>query len=168
MGVDDPASSNGEVYDNYVDIRERPNPEYGTDLQATAFRMRPWNDMTNIDIHDNTFIARTDATGACRIRRRDFIPGGQYRPRPEQSHYRQLFKAIVNTTDTNYYAIGLVVRGLLGPTDSPHFVGNTVESNDTSLAFSATTDGIDVIEWGLCFHHDAQVERRRARVRTSQ
>ena len=145
-GIPDPSSSDGEVYDNYVDVQERPNLEYGVSgLEATAFRWRPWNDCTNIHIYDNTFIARTDATlvHAAYGGRISFLvdnTGGDLNNFVTDN----VFEAIVGTTDTSFYAIGLSLESI-GVNDSPHFVGNTVESNDTSLAFSGNDSaGVNV------------------------
>ena len=54
---------NGQVYNNYADIRRAPDPEYGLAMEPTALRFRDGGvtSFTNLSIYDNTFIARTGA-----------------------------------------------------------------------------------------------------------
>ena len=63
------SSDNGSFHDNYVDVREHTEREYGTSGgggAGLAFYMRTYDDRgwTNIDVYNNTFICRTDGVAA--------------------------------------------------------------------------------------------------------
>ncbi len=63
------SSDNGTFHDNYVDVREHTEREYGTSGgggAGLAFYMRTYDDRgwTNIDVYNNTFICRTGGVAA--------------------------------------------------------------------------------------------------------
>lgn len=66
-GYSSTPTTDGEIFGNYVQVRESPNREY-PDLSAIALRMRNNVDAMgahrNLHVHDNTFIASTDWVGA--------------------------------------------------------------------------------------------------------
>lgn len=143
-GVDgeaDSTSSDGEIFGNYVDIRERPNPEYGQGgLEATALRLRSYYEggHRNIHIHDNTFIARTGvgevhaAIGA----RISYHRTNNNWVALNNLIENNLFKAIVETTDTYYWARAMTIARVMDTDGGCLLKNNTFESNDISLGFS--------------------------------
>jgi hypothetical protein len=135
---------NGEIFNNYVDIREKGNREYGvTGIVATAFRMRTYGDAAHHDIHlhDNTFIARTSASGETlgAIGGRITYYSNNQAINLNNLFENNIFKAIVETTDTNYYARAFSFDGVAANT-APLMRSNFIESNDISLAL-AGSDG---------------------------
>lgn len=135
-----------EIHDNYVDVRERANMEFGyTGIEATALRMRSYTTRVdkNINVYNNTFIAWTDtgyARGAIAIRmthaNEDAVDGWNCQ------FYGNTLKAIVNTTSTVYYfARALTFEGVAAGVKHSFF-NNTLESNDISLGFGGN-DGFD-------------------------
>ena len=60
-GWSDAATTDGDVFGNYVEIQEAGNREFGTELEATALRVRrrSGGPHQSINVHDNTFIANT-------------------------------------------------------------------------------------------------------------
>ncbi|MCE5269195.1 MAG: fibronectin type III domain-containing protein, partial [Planctomycetaceae bacterium] len=139
---------NGEIFDNYVDIRERPNPEYGAiGLEATALRLRTWMDAGWHDLHiyNNTFIARTgdgevhEAIGL-RIYMPSNTPGADMNVLIENN----TFKGIVDSTNS-FYSARAVSLEEVGAICSPLFKNNTFESNDTSLGLGGN-DGKDAFD----------------------
>src|SRR5262249_27914561 len=57
-------TENGIIHDNYVEIFERPNLEYGDKLEATALRVRNYDStFRNLLIIHNTFMAWTGPGG---------------------------------------------------------------------------------------------------------
>ena len=140
-------SKNGEIYNNYVDIRERGNREYGAGgLEATALRIRTFDDAghQNIHIHDNTFIARTGATdevhAAIGIRTGILYNAGQIDL--GNVFENNIFKAIVESADTYYSAMAVSFTTIAG-NSGPLFKNNVFESNHISLNF-CDNDGWDV------------------------
>ncbi len=146
-GVSDGTSSDGEIFGNYVDIREKANREFGTGgIEATAFRMRTYmaDGWTGIHIHDNTFIARTaagaaEAHAAIGLRVTTMVDNSVV----DTSNLieNNLIKAIVETTNSGNWAHALDIAGI-SQKASPLFKHNVLESNDVSLAFGSN-DGWD-------------------------
>ncbi|MEN6451435.1 MAG: right-handed parallel beta-helix repeat-containing protein, partial [Thermoguttaceae bacterium] len=138
-------TDHGEIYDNYVDIRERPNSEYGVlGLEATALRMRTWQDAGWHDLHiyNNTFIARTGVGEVhAALGLRIYIPTNSAGTDLNNVIENNTFKAIVETTDTTYYARAVSLEEVAA-NSAPLFRNNVFESNDVSLAFGGN-DGKD-------------------------
>ena len=143
----------GEIYNNYVDIRERPNAEYGlgASYPATALRLRDYDDagQQNIYIHDNTFIARTGpgyAVMAIGINPTYVLNSANINL--NNLIENNLFKAIVETTDSHYAARAVSLEGI-APYGSLTFKNNIFESNQISLAIGgvngSNADGVDFI-----------------------
>ncbi|MEN6457924.1 MAG: fibronectin type III domain-containing protein [Thermoguttaceae bacterium] len=141
-------TDDGEIYDNYIDIRERPNSEYGvTGLEATALRLRTWEDAgwTNLHIYNNTFIARTGVGEVHEaIGLRVYIPTNSTGADLNNVIESNTFKAIVETTDASYSAYAVTIEGV-GANCCPLFVDNLFESNDTSLGLGGN-DGKDAFD----------------------
>ena len=136
----DSAGTNGQVFGNYVDVREKPNAEYGsTGIEATALRFRDYADagMRNISVHDNTFIARTGvgyahaALGA----RVSYRVATNSVGNLNDVFTNNVFEGIVETSDSSYFARGLTLEAVDNATTGYKFVTNTIVSNDTSLGF---------------------------------
>ena len=96
--------------------------------------------ITNVQIYDNTFIARTgpgedwEAIGGRIYDSNGGSPSGIVID-------DNLFEAIVNTSDTSYAARAFSMEGVAADR-SPLIENNTFESNDISLGFSGD-DGND-------------------------
>ena len=106
----------GEIFDNYVDIRERPNSEYGANgLEATAPRLRTWMDAgwNNLHIYDNTFISRKGANDVHEaIGLRMYIPSNTPGTDLNCLIESNTFEAIVETTDPNFSARAVSLEGV--------------------------------------------------------
>jgi len=125
----------GVVHDNYVNVFERPNLEYGDQMEATAFRLRNW-DSTQRDlvIDGNFFMAWTGPGGVhqalgARI--------SQWNDKSQSTGADDLvagnvFKAIVNTTDPYYTAQALTLSNI-GAGTGLTIDGNLLTSNDGGL-----------------------------------
>jgi hypothetical protein len=136
---------NGQIYGNYVSVQEHANREYAT-VESRALRLR--NDVnaqgvqSNLDIHDNTFIAyagpgmATAAYGA----RIDYVnPNGEMNDANVRLH-NNTFKAIVTTTDPTYHADALLVDGM-APGINLSIDNNVFESNDVALGLGGADMG---------------------------
>jgi len=132
-----------EIYNNTIDIRERGNREYGLTIEATALRIRSYTDggLQNINIHDNTFIARTGSVSddchaaiAFRLNYPVNTIGSS------NLIENNTFKAIVETTNTNYYAKAFVIENM-NAGGGMTYVNNVLESNDNSLTFGWSDAG---------------------------
>ena len=142
----------GQIYDNYVDIQERPNPEYGLDFTTTALFLRTWQDAgwNNLSIYDNTFIAQTSegmSYGAAGLR--VTMPSNNNGTDLNNVIENNTFEAILEPTgntypDANYYAWAVLLEGVYANC-CPLFIDNTFESNDTSLKLGSG-DGYDVLD----------------------
>ena len=130
--------SDGEVYDNYVDIQERPDPEYGADgLQVTALRIRDESSQpdTNLSIHDNTFIAQTgpaEVWGA-----KGLVLTFESNPQGIDLNdviENNTIEAIVNTTDPDYYADAVALEDV-GTNCSP--CSSTTSSRATTSPWNS-------------------------------
>ena len=141
---EDATITNVDIHDNYVDIRERGNREYGRDgLEATVLRIRSYTDggLQDIHIYDNTFIARTgsvsdDCHAAIAFRLNYPVNTIGSSNLVENN----TFKAIVETTSTIYYAKTFVIENM--PAEGGMtYVNNVLESNENSLTFSWTDSG---------------------------
>jgi parallel beta-helix repeat protein len=147
-GVD----AHGEIYGNYVDIRERPNPEYDLNFTTAAFFLRTWQDagFNNVNVHDNTFIAHTSegmSYGAAGIR--VTMPSNHNGTDLNNVIANNTFEAILEPTgnnkpNSNYYAWAALLQGV-GANCCPLFLNNAFESNDISLKLGSG-DGPDVLD----------------------
>jgi VCBS repeat-containing protein len=128
-----------EIYNNTIDVRERANLEYGTGgIEATALRLRSYRDggHRDLNIHDNSFVARTgvgNAHGAIGTRISYMNNASAIEWGDVISN--NLFKAIVDTTDSYYWARAIAIEGVVSGTGLKFF-GNAIESNDISLGLS--------------------------------
>jgi hypothetical protein len=145
-------SSDGQIFGNYIDVQEKPTREYGANLTVTAFRVRSFAETIigwkNIQVHDNTFIARTGpgkVTGAV---------GGRYFQVANTANepvnfvmQNNVFKAIVGTTDTTYWARAFSLENnfLTSVHTAAVMKNNVFESNDISLGFGGP-DGASLPE----------------------
>lgn len=130
--------SNIDIYSNYVDIIERPNLEYGiTGIQGTALRVRSDESFVvqNLYIHDNTFIARTDAShnSAALGGRLTFTNNSNVADWGIVIN-NNTFRAIVDTTNTAFLARAFSLEGLQDLVN-PLLSNNIFESNDISFGF---------------------------------
>jgi chitodextrinase len=144
----------GTVHDNYVEVRERPNIEYGTASTAIALRVRTWRTggaIRNVRIHDNTFMATTgdgyvDWADGAMISVRN--PTGAMTD-ANLLFENNLFKGILLQDNGQRAAYGMTVSGADAGTGTV-FRNNVFESNHTSLDFGDKDSYAD-IEEGLDF-----------------
>jgi hypothetical protein len=131
------ATENGAVHDNYMDVFEAPNLEYGDQLNATALRIRNWDNVfRNLTFADNTFMAHTgpggvyDAVGATI---------SQWNDQGQATGANNVFtgnviKAYVTNANPYYKAQALAISEV-GVGTGLQIANNLLESNDTSLEF---------------------------------
>jgi hypothetical protein len=128
-------TQNGRIHDNYVDIFEAPNLEYGDRLEATGLRLRNWSStQRNLQITNNTFYAHTGPGGvyeALGARISELNDQGQTTD-ADNLVQGNVFKAIVNTTDPYYMAMALSLSNV-GVGTGLQIINNLLESNNTSL-----------------------------------
>ena len=132
----------GSVHDNWVEAREVPNLEYNSNsMEATALRFRDWgSEVSNITVANNTFIGYTGLGGdwACAGARITVKNPGGINNNANIVFTNNLFKAIVTSNDPNLgqpfhsQAWALTLSNIAAGTGIK-FVGNTLESNATSL-----------------------------------
>ena len=156
---------NGRIHDNYVEVQERPDLEYGAlGLEVTASRIREESDSTikNVQIYKNTFYAHTGAgLDWAAIGARFTVTNNQ----GMMNHSNlvlanNLFKAVVLDDDPSLkyqdaYSIDLARfdagTGII-------FRNNTLESNDVSLNLGGN-DGIN--ESDVTFIQNTLVKSRQ-------
>jgi hypothetical protein len=132
----------GDIHHNDIQAYDAGNLEYPpSNYSAIALRLRnncrPNNRSAHRDlhIHDNTFMARTDAQGgwgAIGLRITELNYGGL----TNDANLRfdnNLFKAVVDTPDPEFRALAVATDGI-EPGTGLVLAGNVLESNDTSLS----------------------------------
>jgi hypothetical protein len=133
-------TENGTIRNNYVEIHERPNLEYGDKLEATALRIRNYEStFRNLLITQNTFYAWT-APGlvyAAQGTRVSHMNGNGQLNAANNRIIGNYFKAIVKTTNTYYIARAVSVSEV-GAGTGLIIADNWMECNDCSLAFGDT------------------------------
>lgn len=144
--------TNTEVAHNTVTIRELPNREYGIGVPARAFRMRGVQTFTNINIHDNTFIATCTAGTvneaiACRLE----MPANRTGVVLQNNVFRGL---VTGGTDpgSGYNATAISIDTCEAGSDLV-FVGNTFESDQTGFRVEYSDSGPDPIANILCWNN---------------
>jgi hypothetical protein len=139
----------GSIHDNYVLVRERPEREYPV-TSARALRLRNNVDgmgpQRDIHIYNNTFIAET---GTGLAQQAYGVRISYVNPKGAMNDANILLEdntigAIVTTADAGYQAQALLVDGV-DPGINLKVVGNTLESNDVSLALGGS-DGGDIYD----------------------
>ena len=134
------AATNGlDIHHNSVDIQELPNYEYGNALQATALRLRSFIDkyVLNVDVYDNTFIARTDVNKVNGAYGARISLGINNDGEPIGVAIRDnTFEGIVDTDNSSFNGCGFD-NGQTGVGTDVTLTGNTFSSNHYSLMFSS-------------------------------
>src|SRR5262249_30920077 len=139
----------GDIHDNYVSVRERPDRENPV-TSARALRLRNNVDgmgpQRDIHIYNNTFIAET---GPGLAQQAYGVRISYVNPKGDMNEANILLEdntigAIVTTADAGYRAQALLVDGV-DPGIDLKVVGNTLESNDVSLAMGGS-DGGDIYD----------------------
>jgi hypothetical protein len=129
-------SQGGDIYGNYVDVKELPNLEYGdTFLTATAMRVRDnGGAQRDIHIHDNTFMASNGPGGvwaAIGLRiTQDNTQGLATSANMLIDH--NIFKVVTTTADDNHRAWAVSISDVNGGTGL-EISNNVLESNDVDL-----------------------------------
>ncbi len=137
-------SSNIDIEGNVVNVREAATREYGASVPGRAFRIR--NDaggsnagsFNNLSVVGNTFIAMADATStlaAYGVWVTLVNNSGATAPNSGISFTNNTIQAIDGTTNPNASAKALVIDGIDAGI-KPTFTGNTIGSNDISLALT--------------------------------
>jgi hypothetical protein len=152
IDIDELSSSNAsniEVAGNTVTVQSNPYREYGASLPARALRIRnnagssSTGSFIGLSVHDNTFVAYTDAGLASRAYAAWVTlhnNTGASAPNSNIVFTNNLFKAIDRTASPGYAAEGLVIDGI-DPGIFPAFTGNTMESNYIALAVGGYDGG---------------------------
>jgi hypothetical protein len=139
---------NGVINNNYVEVQEKPDLEYGqTGLEVTALRIRTLDSpsvIRNLKISNNTFYAHTDvgldhAALGCRI---TLINDKGQMNNANIQVVGNLFKAIVRSSDPIVNSARALTLSRVDAGTGLTFTGNTFESNSTSLNFG-DSDGIN-------------------------
>ncbi|HEV3205057.1 MAG TPA: hypothetical protein VGY77_11765 [Gemmataceae bacterium] len=131
-------TENGRIHDNYVEVYEEANLEYGpSGLEATALRIRNWDHThRNLVVEHNTFFAKTGPGGdhaAIGVR----WSGGNDQGQETAANnilQNNLIKAIATSADPTFQATALSIS-VVGAGTGLQMNGNVLESNDTALAF---------------------------------
>ncbi len=127
----------GEIFNNYVDIRSKPDAEYGQNYATTALRLRTFYDvgMYNVHVHDNTFIARTgsgEAWGCIGLKPSIGGPDNNAVSNLNILIENNMIKSIFETTDSNCYGAAVSMEGNAAGEEIT-FKNNIMESNLVSL-----------------------------------
>jgi hypothetical protein len=137
-------STNIEVSGNYVNVREAAQREYGTGIPGRALRIR--NDaggssagsFINLSVSDNTFIGEADSTstlGTIGAWITLVNNPGATAPNSAISFTGNQFEAFSSSTVHGTSATALAIDGI-DPGINPTFIGNTLTSNNISLALT--------------------------------
>jgi hypothetical protein len=131
-------TANGQIQNNYVSVQENGNREYGNNINAFALRVRNNVDaegpQRNLTFSGNTFISTTSLgqdLGAIAAR----ITYGNNNGAMNNANIvftNNTFRAIVNTTDPNYYAQAFDIDSMDAGI-KPVITNNVFSSNDISL-----------------------------------
>jgi hypothetical protein len=128
-------TQNGVIHDNYVDVFEAPNLEYGDRIEATGLRLRNWDaTQRNLAIINNTFAAHTGPGGvwaAIGARISAWNDHGQ-ETGANNLIENNVFRAIVTTTDPYYGGMAISLSNV-GAGTGMYIVHNVLESNDIAL-----------------------------------
>jgi hypothetical protein len=134
------ATENGTVHDNYVEIHERPNLEYGDKLEATALRIRNYSStFRNLVFIHNVFFAWTGpglVYAAQGMRISQMNDQGQLNGADNRIE-ENYFEALVLTADPYFMARAVSVSQVDAGTGL-RIASNLMESNDGSLAIGDT------------------------------
>jgi Periplasmic copper-binding protein (NosD) len=131
----------GNIHDNYVEVRERFNREYQTRIEARALKMRAGKDgpHRNLHIHHNTFVAVTGpglAQQALAVRIGYLNRNGQM-DRANIVLEHNIMRAITTSDEPNSRASALALDGL-DPGVDLRIRDNILESNDASVTLADT------------------------------
>jgi hypothetical protein len=141
----------GHIHDNYVEVRELPNREYWTKMEARALRMRNTEDrkgpQRDLLIRDNTFVAIT-GDGLAQKAFAAMISYQNADGSMTDANVRlegNTFRAITTSRDPSSQAVALVFDGL-APQVGLHLRDNILESNDCSLALGELDAGVEELK----------------------
>ncbi len=135
---------NGQIFNNYVIAQDAPNNETQTGIITYAFRMRnddnngpPESAFTNINIHDNTFIAIAGpvlgSTSAQAMAISLLNDSGEMNNSGIVINHNTI-EAVVQSAASGYSAIGLEIETAGGV--NPVVSNNTISSNNIGVGLN--------------------------------